>query len=145
MSGYTIKLDGELICETEWAPMAQAAWHRVSRERNAAQHGGHAELVKDGRVIAYGRPQLQAGIPWPESENTCDLRDVLKALLLLLRHDGWDARELADAMTALGLPTTRARIDALRGSTQGKRTEVTAAEIVVMLSAVLNEYKREEP
>lgn len=47
-------------------------------------------------------------------------------------------------MTAHGLPTTRSRIDALRGSTQGKRTEVTAAELVVLLSSVLNEYKGDE-
>lgn len=122
--------------------MAQAAWERASRNRDATQHGGHAVLRRDGAVMAEGRPKLKDGIPWPDAENACDLRDVLKAALLL-RHDGWDARELAEAMTARGLPTTRARIDALRGSTQGKRTEVTAAEIVVMLSAVLSEYKRE--
>lgn len=141
---YRITLNDELICETDWPPMAQAAWERASRNRDAAQHGGHAVLRRDGAVIAEGRPKLKDGIPWPDAESACDLRDVFRAALLLLRYDGWDARELAEAMTARGLQTTRARIDALRGSTQGKRTEVTAAEIVVMLSAVLSEYKREE-
>ena len=144
MTQYLIRLNGDPVCETDWPPMAEAAWHRASRDRNTAQHGGHAELLKDGRVIASGLPQLKTGIPWPATEESCDLRSVLNTLLLLLRHDGWDAKELAAAMTERGLPTTRGQIDSLRGSTQGKRREVHPAELVVLLNAVLNEYKQTE-
>ncbi len=73
------------------------------------------------------------------------MRDILKAVLILLRDDGWDAREIAQAMSDAGLSTTRARIDALRGSTQGKRTEVIPAELVVLLYAVLSKYKTRSP
>lgn len=145
MGVYSIYLDEQLLCETDWPPMAQAAWNRVGRDRNAAQHGGQAVMKKDGRILACGRPQTLKGLPWPDPDfPESNLRDVVKALLLLLRHEGWDARKIAEAMTASGLPTTRARIDALRGSTQGKRTEVTASELVVLISAVLNDYKSNE-
>ena len=145
MARYSIYLNDELQCETDWPPMAQAAWNRAGRDRNAAQHGGIATLKKDGHILVSAQPQTLKGLPWPDhDEPECDLRDVVKSLLLLLRHDGWDAKEIAEAMTAHGLPTTRSRIDALRGSTQGKRTEVTAAELVVLISSVLNEYKRSE-
>lgn len=140
---YRVLLNGAVICETDWPPMAQAAWHRVTRDRDAAQHGGAAVLERDGNVLARVQPETMRGHPWPDRDvPECALRDVLKAALQLLRDDGWDTREVADAMTAYGLPTTRARIDALRGSTPGKRTEVSAAELVTMLYAVLGEYKK---
>lgn len=140
-SEYRVYLDGALTCATEWQPMAEAAWNRATRHRD----GGLAELELDGRILASVEAGRGRSAGWPDQDTAaCDLRDVLKNLLLLLRHDGWDAREIADAMTARGLPTTRARIDALRGSTPGKRTEVTPAELVVLISSILSEYKRTE-
>lgn len=138
---YTVKLDGRVLARTEWEPMAQAAWTRATRDRDAAQRGGSAELWQDNTLLARVRPETGRGHRWPNGQE-CDLRDVLKALLQLLRDDGWDAKELAAAMTECGLPTSRARIDALRGSSQGHRSEVTPAEIVVMLNAVLSQYKK---
>ncbi|RTB44141.1 hypothetical protein [Pseudomonas aeruginosa] len=141
---YRIFLDGEQLCETNWAPLAQAAWNQAGRHRDAAQHGWRARLEKNGHVLADLRPHMGRGLPWPDSDTfECGLPDVLKALLLLLRHDGWDAKELAEAMTAFGLPTSRSRIDAFRGTTPGKRTELTPADLVVMIHTVLSEYKRE--
>lgn len=140
---YTVKLNGQMLAATDWPPLAQAAWNRASRDRDSAQHGGKAELWVDGRLVASEQPETLHGHRWPLRDvPECDLRDVLKAIGLLLRDDGWDARELADAMTAFGLLTTRSRIDALKGSTAGKRTEVCAAEIVTMLYAVLHQYKK---
>jgi hypothetical protein len=142
---YRILLNGALVAESNWTPLAQAAWNRASRDRDTAQHGGSAELYKDGVCIARVQPETLLGHPWPDrSANEIDLRDVLKALLQLLRDDEWDAKEIADAMTAYGLPTTRSRIDALRGSTAGKRTEVTPAELTVLITAVLARYKSRE-
>jgi hypothetical protein len=138
---YTIKLDERVLVHTDWPPMAQAAWTRATRDRDAAQHGGTAELWSDSTLVAQVRPEIGRGHPWPEGHD-CDLRDVLKALLQLLRDDDWGVKEIAQAMTAFGLPTTRGRIDGLRGSSAGQRSEVTAAELVVMISAVLNQYKK---
>ncbi|WP_148558678.1 hypothetical protein [Pseudomonas chlororaphis] len=145
MNKYRIHLDDELICETEWSPLAQAAWNRAARNRDSAQSGGTAEIWKGSELLSRVRPQTLHGHPWPDKNSPeCDLRDVIKHLLLLLRHDGWDAKEVAEAMTAAGLPTTRSRIDALRGSTPGKRTELVPAELVVLISSILGEYKRTE-
>jgi hypothetical protein len=143
---YIIRLNGQAIADTEWPPLAQAAWNRASRDRDSAQHGGNAELRKDGTLLARVQPETGRGHAWPDAETPeCDLRDVLKALLQLLRDDEWTTKEIAEAMTAFGLPTTRGRVDALRGSTQGKRTEVTAAELVVMIYSVLAAYKARDP
>lgn len=140
---YTIKLDGRVLAQTEWAPLAQAAWTRATRDRDAAQRGGAAELWVDNKRIAQVRPETGRGHRWPDGPE-CDLRDVLKALLQLLRDDGWDVKEIAAAMTEYGLPTTRGRIDALRGSSAGHRSEVTAAELIVMINAVLDQYKKSD-
>lgn len=143
---YRVLLNGAVLTQTEWAPLAQAAWNRASRDRDSAQLGGSAELWKDGRLLSRVQPETLRGHRWPDHEcPETDLRDALKALLQLLRDDEWTAKEIAEAMTEFGLPTTRARIDALRGSTQGKRTEVTAAEIVVLINAVLSAYKKSAP
>jgi len=143
MSVYVVKLDGEVLASTDWPPLAQAAWNRAARDRDSAQLGGTAELWKDGSLLARVHPETLRGHRWPdESAPDADLRDVLKALLLLFRDDDWTAKEIAEAMTAAGLPTTRSRIDALKGSTAGKRTEVMPAELVVMINAVLSAYKR---
>ncbi len=143
---YVVKLNGAVVAQTDWPPLAQAAWNRAARDRDSAQHGGTAELWKGADLLARVRPHTLRGHPWPDADvPACDLRDVLKALLQLLRDDDWDAKGIAEAMTQYGLPTTRARIDALRGSSAGKRTEVTEAELVVMLGAILNAYKSARP
>lgn len=140
---YTVKLNGAVIAHTDWPPLAQAAWNRASRDRDSAQHGGVVELWVDNRRVASEKPQTLRGHPWPvQDAPDCDLRDVLKAFLQLMRDDGWDAKQIAEAMTHGGLPTTRARIDALRGSTPGKRTDVCAAELVVMMGSILTQYKK---
>ncbi len=139
---YVVKLNGTVLVEADWPPMAQAAWTRASRDRDSAQTGGVAELWKDGELLSRVQPETLRGHRWPDREvPECTLRDVLKALLQLLRDDDWSTKTIAEAMTAYGLPTTRARVDALRGSTSGKRAEVTTAELVVLISAVLNAYK----
>lgn len=143
MSTYEVRLNGQVVASTDWPPLAQAAWNRAARDRDSAQRGGVAELYVRGALVAAVQPETGRGAPWPDRESAeCDPRDVFKALLQLLRDDGWDAKQIADAMTQAGLPTTRGRIDALRGSTAGKRTEVTAAELVVAINAVLTAYKR---
>jgi hypothetical protein len=95
-------------------------------------------LLKDGVLLACIQPQTGRGHAWPDtSVSECDLRDVFKAVLAMMRHAGIDAAALADAATDAGLTTTRARIDALKGSTKGKRTEVCAAEVVTLLYAAI--------
>jgi hypothetical protein len=138
MSEWRIYLDEELLCKTDWPPMAQAAWHRASRDRDAAQHGGQAIIIKDGRELARVQPRTGVGHPWPDREaSVADMHDVVKTMLTMFRHAGIDAAMLAQSCTAAGLPMTRARIDALRGSTQGKRTAVCEAEVVCLLSAAI--------
>lgn len=142
---YRILVDEAPVCETDWPPLAQAAWSRAVRQWSGAQARSRVVLKKDGRTLADVINRDPQAPEWPDrDEPPCDLRDVLKAILQLLRDDDWDAREIAEAMTNYGLPTTRARIDALRGGDRTRRAEVTAAEITVLLHAVLGEYKRGE-
>lgn len=146
MSHYVVKLNDEITCATDLAVVAQAAWNRASRDRDSAQRGGVAELWRDQRLLARVQPETLIGHEWPDPETPLpDLRDVFKALLQLLRTDGWDAKEIAEAMTGeLGFPTTRARIDAMRGSTSGKRTEVTHSEIIAVIYAAIKKHRRED-
>lgn len=140
---WRVSIGAEILCETTWPVIAQAAWGRASRHRNYAQHGGLAVLQKDGKVIASVQPRTREGHPWPDNSTPQpDWHDVVKQLVLLLKDDGWDAKEIAEAMTDLGLPTSRARIDALRGSTPGRRAAVQPAELVVLLQAVLAKYRQ---
>ena len=133
---YRVVTNDQALVETEWSPLAQAAWHRATRDENA----GRVELFRDGQMLARVMPERGRGHRWPDGEE-CNLRDVLKTLLQLLRDDGWDAKELADRMTEHGLPTSRSRIEGMRGAA-GKRSTPSHAEIVVMLDAVLDSYKK---
>jgi hypothetical protein len=144
MSEYRIYLDEELLCKTDWPPMAQAAWHRASRDRDAAQHGGEAVIIKDGLELARVQPRTGVGHAWPDRDvGAADMHDVVKTMLTMLRHAGIDAPALAQSCSNAGLPMTRARIDALRGSTPGKRTAVCEAEIVCLLSAAIPLLKKQ--
>lgn len=136
---YAVKHNGQVLVTTDWPPMAQAAWHRATRNQVA---GGIVELVKDGRCIATHRIVGGGGARWPDGQE-CGLRDVMKGIFQLLRDDGWDARQIAEAMTNSGLATSRARVDALRGA-KGHPAELSHAEIVTLLYAVLGEYKRDD-
>lgn len=135
---YYIYLNGDLICQTDWPPMAQAAWNRAARDRDSAQHGGEAMIKRDNDVLARVRPRMKDGHPWPDAGAAeATWHDVVRQLMLMLRDDGLSARDIADAMTDMGLPTTRSRVDALRGSSRGKRTEVVPAELVTMIAAII--------
>lgn len=139
---WRISLGQLIVCETAWAPMAQAAWHRVTRNREAEKAGTPAEIYRGEELLSRVIPVSGRGHRWPDgSVPECGLRDVFKALLQLLRRDEWTAKELADALTDNGLPTSRARIDALRGSTKSHRAEVSEAEIVVLIDAVTRSYE----
>ena len=135
---YIVKHNGRVIAATDWSPLAQAAWHRATRDQNA---GGVVELLKDGRPIATHRIVGGRGARWPNGPE-CGLQDIAKAVIQLLRDDDWDTKQIAEAMTRLGLPTSRARVDAMRGSA-GRSIEMSAAEIVTLIYAALNEYKRD--
>lgn len=144
MPDYRIYLDDELLCKTDWPPRAQAAWHRASRDRDAAQHGGEAVIIKDEIELARVQPRTGFGHPWPDCDVVVsDMHDVVKTMLTMLRHAGINTPMLAQACTDAGLPMTRARIDALRGSTPGKRTAVCEAEVVVLLSAAIPLLKKQ--
>lgn len=136
---YAVYLGEKVVSETDWPPLAQAAWHRASRDWSAGTHGAQAELWIDGKLLRSVVPRSH-GHPWPEGPE-CDLRDVLKALIQLLRDDEWDTTEIAEAMTTFGLPTSRSRIDALKGGDRARRAEVAPAELVVLINAVLSVYK----
>ncbi|MES1933264.1 hypothetical protein T35B1_11672 [Salinisphaera shabanensis T35B1] len=132
---YQIRFNDQLYCETHWPPMAQTAWHRVSRDRSSADPRSDARIYKDEQLLARTHPMSRLPRDWPDTDTPkAGWHDVVKKLLLLLREQGWGPREIAEAMTAAGLPTSRSRIDALRGNT--KSVEVTPAELVVMLDVV---------
>lgn len=136
---YTVKRDGMVLVSGDWPPLTQAAWHRATRDQRA---GGLIELERDGRRIASHRVTGGTGASWPDGP-TCGLQEIFKGIVALLRDDGWDSKQLAAAMTAFGFPTSRSRIDGMKGSA-GHPVDLSAAEIVVLLYAVLNDYKREQ-
>lgn len=139
---YTVKLNDEVFAHTDWAPLAQAAWHRVATDGEGTKNGAVAQIWKDGVLLASERPNSKFGYPWPDQDvPPCDWNDVMKAIFFLLREDEWDAKEIAEAMSAAGLPTTRSRVDALRGTTQGRRANVIPPEVVVLLHAVPRTYR----
>ena len=133
---YAVKHNSVPVTQTDWSPMAQAAWHRATRDQAT---GGIVELLKNGRVIATHRIVGGRGADWPDGP-ACGLRDVVKALMQLLRDDDWDAKQVADAMSKQGLPTSRARVEAMKGSA-GRSVDLSHAEVVTLINAVLSEYK----
>lgn len=139
---YRIFLDDSPVGMTNWLPVAQAAWDRAARHRDAAQHGGEAVLLVDGEIVASVQPRTLDGHPWPvRGDPLVDMRDVAKAVLTLARTVGVDAQALAQAMGGNGLPTTTSRLKSISTTEQGRRTHVAAAEVVVMCYAAISAIK----
>ena len=142
---YRILLDDATVGAADWLPIAQAAWDRATRHRDAAQHGGEAVLLIDGRVVASVQPRTLEGYPWPvRDDHVTDLRDVVKAVLALARAAGVSPQMLAQAMGDNGLPTTAARLKNISTMEQGRRSATSPAELVAMCYAaiaVLNDEK----
>ena len=135
---YRILLDDAPAGASDWLPLAQAAWDRAARDRDAAQHGGEAVLLIDGRVVASVQPRTLEGHPWPvRDDHVTDLRDAAKAVLALARAAGVDAHALAQAMGDNGLPTTAARLKNVSTMEQGRRSATSAAELVAMCYAAI--------
>ena len=135
---YRILLDDAPVGTSDRLPVAQAAWDRATRHRDAAQHGGEAVLLIDGHVVAAVQPRTLDGHPWPVREDrVTDLRDVAKAVLALARAAGVDAHALAQAMGDNGLPTTAARLKNISTMEQGRRAATSAAELVAMCYAAI--------
>ena len=135
---YRILLDDAPVGTSDRLPVAQAAWDRATRHRDAAQHGGEAVLLIDGHVVAAVQPRTLDGHPWPVREDrVTDLRDVAKAVLALARAVGVDAHALAQAMGDSGLPTTAARLKNISTMEQGRRAATSAAELVAMCYAAI--------
>lgn len=142
---YRILLDDAPMGSTDWLPLAQAAWDRAARDRDAAQHGGEAVLLIDGRVVAAVQPRTLEGHPWPvRDDHVTDLRDAAKAVLALTRAAGVDAQTLAQAMADNGLPTTRARLKDISTMEQGRRSATSPAELVVMCYAAVTVRKNKK-
>lgn len=142
---YRILLDDAPVGASDWLPVAQAAWDRAARDRDAAQHGGEAVLLIDGRVVAAVQPRTLEGHPWPvRDDHVTDLRDAAKAVLALTRAAGVDAQTLAQAMADNGLPTTRARLKDISTMEQGRRSATSAAELVVMCYAAVTVLKNKK-
>ena len=142
---YRILLDDAPVGTSDWLPVAQAAWDRATRHRDAAQHGGEVVLLIDGHVVAAVQPRTLDGHPWPVREDrVTDLRDVAKAVLALARAAGVSPQMLAQAMGDNGLPTTAARLKNISTMEQGRRSATSPAELVAMCYAaiaVLNDEK----
>ncbi len=135
---YRILLDDAPVGSTDWLPLAQAAWDRATRHRDAAQHAGEAVLLIDGRVVASVQPRTLDGHPWPvRSDSVVGLRDAAKAVLLLARAAGVDAQALAQAMADSGLPTAPARLKNISTMEQGRRSATSPAELVAMCYAAV--------
>ena len=131
---YRILLDDTPVGASDWLPVAQAAWDRAARDRDAAQHGGEAVLLVDGRIVASVHPRTGEGHAWPLGDDV-GLRDVAHAVQMLARAAGVDAAALAEAMSDHGLPTTRARLKSVSTMQDGRRAATSAAELVVMCYA----------
>ena len=139
---YRILLDDEPVGATYWLPVAQAAWDRATRHRDAAQHGGEAVLLIDGHVVAAVQPRTLDGHPWPVREDrVTDLKDAAKAVLALARAAGVSPQMLAQAMGDNGLPTTAARLKNISTMEQGRRSATSPAEIVAMCYAGVSVIK----
>ena len=139
---YRILLDDAPVGATDWLPLAQAAWDRAARDRDAAQHGAEAVLLIDGRIVSTVQPRTRDGHPWPmRDDHVTDMRDVAKAVQQLARVAGVSAMQLADQLTNMGLPTTPARLKSIESQEAGRRAYASAAEIVALCYAAIGVLK----
>ena len=139
---YRILLDDAPVGTSDWLPVAQAAWDRATRHRDAAQHGGEAVLMVDGQIVASVQPRTLDGHPWPVREDSvADLRDAAKAVLALSKAAGVSPQMLAQAMSDNGLPTTPARLKNISTTEHGRRSATSPAEIVAMCYAGVSVIK----
>ena len=139
---YRILLDDAQVGSSDWLPVAQAAWDRATRHRDAAQHGGEAVLMVDGQIVASVQPRTLDGHPWPVREDSvADLRDAAKAVLALSKAAGVSPQMLAQAMSDNGLPTTPARLKNISTTEHGRRSATSPAEIVAMCYAGVSVIK----
>ena len=131
--GYTDEIE---TGSTDWLPVAQAAWHRATRDRDAAQRGGEAVLLIDGQSVAAAPVRRSEGHPWPvRGDHQDSPRDVALAILMLARMAGVPPQDLAEEMTRLGLPTTRSRLKSISTTEIGRRSAVSESELIVMCHA----------
>lgn len=99
---YEVRHNNRVLTQTGWKPMAEAAWHRATRDQAA---GGVVELIKEGRVVAVHRIVGGRGAAWPDGQAS-QLQDLVKAIFQYLRGGDWEAKSIAEAMTSYGLPTS---------------------------------------
>lgn len=144
MGEFRIYLDDELLCATTSPFIAQAAWHRASRDARVAEAGGSVRAYEGEVTVAEMHPEPRVGHPWPDGrDHQADLRDVWDSLLRLLAQQGLDDYALSEALNRFGLKT---------GSVQetvhddlGGRTIPSAAELVVLLEAVSQGLRGSRP
>jgi Lon protease-like protein len=143
---FRLYVEEELVCHTDWLPMVKAAWSRFSRDRDLAQHGGQLVLLKDDRQLANVQARTGQGWPWPDRETQeVDLRDAAAAVQQLARVAGVPAAALAEELTAQGLPTTPARLKSMSTQQDGRRTNVSPAELVTLCYAAIGVLKKAPP
>lgn len=140
---YRLYLDEELVCQSDWPPVAMAAWHRFSRDMLATHHGGELVMLKDGRELGRVNPRIGVGHPWPDPDQPEPAkRDLAKAVLLLAREAGIDAAAVADELGAMGLPTAKGRLDKIRNDDPAKRTTTSDAELIAICYAAVTAMRR---
>ncbi|SHM12647.1 hypothetical protein [Phytopseudomonas punonensis] len=141
MGEFRIYLDDELQCATTSPVLAQAAWHRASRDGRVAEKGGWVRAYEGEVTVAEMHPEPRVGHAWPDGrDHQADLRDVWDSLLRVLDQQGLDDQILASALNNFGLKTTS--VQASVQDELGGRTVPSAAELVVLLDAVHQERRR---
>lgn len=135
MGEFRIYLDDELQCKTTSPVLAQAAWHRASRNGRVAEAGGFVKAYEGEVTVAEMHPEARVGHPWPDGrDHQADLRDVWDSLLRVLKQQGLDDQALTGALNRYGLTTSS--VEAAVQDELGGRTVPSAAEVVVLLEAL---------
>lgn len=144
MGEFRIYLDDQLLCKTTSPILAQAAWHRASRDARAAEAGGFVKAYEGEVTVAEMHPEPRVGHPWPDGrDHQADLRDVWDSLLRLLNQQGLDDQALTDALNRYGL-STGSVVSAVQDDLGG-RTVPSAAEVVVLLEALAQDRQNAMP
>jgi hypothetical protein len=144
MPEWRIYQGNTLYCQTDWAPMAVAAWDRAARDTNNDDERREVVLERDGQLLERVLPR-RAGHPWPDSSTTVpELGDVAAAILQLARAAGIDATALADQMTRRGLPTARSRLDRIRTISRDNSAHTSSAELMAMCYAAVGILRSNE-